>query len=122
MLRYHVKHWEENARRGSDCRSMLFSAPDHFNMTGGSDRRLRVASAAFPGIGTSLLSVISSGHEIDLADDDFLTIMLPTRGVTQVRVDRKGHVVREGRCWPSARLSGGRRWTGAGIETFAPMS
>lgn len=87
---------------------MLFSAPDHFNMTGGSDRRLRVASAAFPGIGTSLLSVISSGHEIDLADDDFLTIMLPTRGVTQVRVDRKGHVVREGEV---LALGPSERWT-----------
>ena len=108
MLRYDVKHWEESARRGSDCRSMLFSAPDHFNMTGGSDRRLRVASAAFPGIGTSLLSVISSGHEIDLADDDFLTIMLPTRGVTQVRVDRKAHVVREGEV---LALGPSERWT-----------
>ncbi|MFG6564463.1 helix-turn-helix domain-containing protein [Sulfitobacter sp. 1A13421] len=46
MLRYDVKHWEESARRGSDCRSMLFSAPDHFNMTGGSDRRLQEAFRA----------------------------------------------------------------------------
>lgn len=59
-------------------------------------RHLSVDTAEFPEIGISLLSVVSSGHEIDLADENFLTIMLPTKGVTKVRKNKKEHVIGEG--------------------------
>ena len=96
MLSYEAKHWNETANRRGDCRSLLFSAPDRFNMSRGSNRHLNVNSVNFPIIGTSLLSVASSGHEIDLADDKFLTVMLPTRGVTRVRMDRKEQIIGAG--------------------------
>ena len=67
MLTYEAKHWEERASRRGDYRSTLFSAPDAFNMSRGPDRHLRVKSATFPLIGTSLLNESSSGQEIDLA-------------------------------------------------------
>ncbi|EAQ03492.1 transcriptional regulator, AraC family protein [Pseudooceanicola batsensis HTCC2597] len=108
MLNYHSKLWDERARGRADFQSLLFSAPDHFNMSKGPDRRLRVASADFPGIGTSLLSVTSSGHEIDLADDKFLTVMMPTRGRTLVRMDRQQQVIRED---DSLALGPSERWT-----------
>lgn len=108
MLNYQLKNWQENARHRADFQSMLFSAPDHFNMTRGPDRRLQVASADFPGIGTSLISVSSSGHEIDLADTRFLTIMLPTRGRTQVRMENRDRVIHEG---TALALGPSERWT-----------
>ncbi|MAY86161.1 MAG: AraC family transcriptional regulator [Pseudooceanicola sp.] len=108
MLTYEAKHWEERASRRGDYRSTLFSAPDAFNMSRGPDRHLRVNSATFPLIGTSLLSVSSSGHEIDLADESFLTIMLPTRGVTRVRMDRTERVIGEG---GALALGPSERWT-----------
>ncbi len=108
MLTYEAKHWEETASGRGDYRSTLFSAPDAFNMSRGRNRHLRVNSATFPLIGTSLLSVASSGHDIDLADDSFLTIMLPTRGVTRVRMDRKERVIAEG---GALALGPSERWT-----------
>ena len=108
MLTYEAKLWDEIANRRDVSRSMLFSAPDHFNMSPGGKRHLRVASATFPGIETSLLRVSSSGHEIDLADDNFLTIMLPTHGVTVVRMDRHERVIGEG---AALALGPSERWT-----------
>ncbi|MBN9675425.1 helix-turn-helix domain-containing protein [Salipiger bermudensis] len=108
MLTYEVKRWEETASGLGDYRATLFSAPDAFNMARGRNRHLRVNSATFPLIGTSLLSVASSGHDIDLADDNFLTIMLPTRGVTRVRMDRTQRVITEGGV---LALGPSERWT-----------
>lgn len=108
MLTYSARQWEENARGRADFQSLLFSAPDHFNMSSGPDRRLRVASADFPAIGTSLIGVVSSGHEIDLADDRFLTIMMPVRGQTRVRMERQDRIVREG---AALALGPSERWT-----------
>ena len=108
MLTYEAKHWEETASGRDDYRSTLFSAPDAFNMSRGRNRHLKVHSATFPLIGTSLLSVASSGHDIDLADDNFLTIMLPTRGVTRVRMDRKERIIEEG---GALALGPSERWT-----------
>lgn len=108
MLNYNSKDWHETARGSTDFKSLLFSAPDNFNMTKGQDRRLRVASADFSGIGTSLLSVRSSGHEIDLADNAFLTVMMPTRGRTLVRMGRKDRMIAEG-C--ALALGPSERWT-----------
>lgn len=108
MLTYEAKHWKETTSGRVDYRSTLFSAPDAFNMARGRNRHLRVNSATFPLIGTSLLSVASSGHDIDLADDNFLTIMLPTRGVTRVRMDRTERVITEG---AALALGPSERWT-----------
>ncbi|WP_269390884.1 AraC family transcriptional regulator [Hoeflea alexandrii] len=108
MLNYASKHWDENESRSSDYRSLLFSAPGQFNMTRDRNRCLRVSSAQFPVIGVSLLSVVSSGHEIDLADDSFLTVMLPTRGLTKVRMDRREQVIGEG---TALALGPSERWT-----------
>ncbi len=77
-------------------------------MSKGSNRRLRVTSADFPSIGTSLLNVVSSGHEIDLADDRFLTVMIPTRGRTQVRMERSQRTIQEG---AALALGPSERWT-----------
>ena len=108
MLNYVSKHWEENESRSSGYRSLLFSAPDQFSMTRDRNRRLRVSSAQFPVIGVSLLSVVSSGHEIDLADDAFLTVMLPTRGLAKVRMDRREQAIPEGN---ALALGPSERWT-----------
>ncbi|KGM48914.1 AraC family transcriptional regulator [Pseudooceanicola atlanticus] len=108
MLSYHSKHWEESARSRADFGSLLFSAPDHFNMSKGRDRKLIVNSADFPDIGTSLLSVTSSGHEIDLADDKYLTVMIPTHGQTHVHMDRRKTVIQEG---SALALGPSERWT-----------
>jgi hypothetical protein len=108
MLNHHSKHWEENARRRADFGGVLFSAPEHFNMSKGRDRKLIVNSAEFPEIGTSLLSVTSSGHEIDLADDRYLTIMIPTQGQTHVHMDRRKTVIKEG---AALALGPSERWT-----------
>lgn len=108
MLTFEAKHWEETATDRGAYRSMLFSAPDAFNMSRGRKRHLRVNSATFPLIGTSLLSVASSGHDIDLADESFLTIMLPTRGVTRVRMGRRERVIAEG---GALALGPSERWT-----------
>lgn len=108
MLTFEAKHWEEAASSRGDYRSTLFSTPDTFHMSRGRNRHLRVASATFPLIGTSLLSVASSGHEIDLADDSFLTIMLPTRGVSRVRLDRQERVIVGG---AALALGPSERWT-----------
>ena len=108
MLLYETKKWDERANSRGDYRSLLFSAPDNFNMTPGRDRHLKVASATFPQIGASLLNVVSSGHEIDLADDNFLTIMLPTRGATRVRMDRKERTIEQG---AALALGPSERWT-----------
>lgn len=96
MLTYEAKLWKESASNRGDYRAPLFSAPDHFHMSRGTNRHLTVETATFPVIGTSLIRAASSGHEIDLTDDSFLTIMLPTRGVTRVRMDRKERVIGEG--------------------------
>lgn len=108
MLNYHSKHWEENARSRADFGSLLFSAPDHFNMSAGRDRKLFVSSAEFPDIGTSLLSVTSSGHEIDLADDKYLTVMIPTLGHTDVHVARRKTAIEQG---TALALGPSERWT-----------
>lgn len=96
MLTYEAKRWEESMSRGGDYRSLLFSTPENFNMSRGNNRYLKVTSARFPVIGTSLLRVTSSGHEIDVTDEKFLTIMLPTQGATRVRTGRDVRVIREG--------------------------
>ncbi|MGI3169923.1 helix-turn-helix domain-containing protein [Pseudooceanicola sp. C21-150M6] len=108
MLNYQSRHWEENARSRADFGSFLFSAPDHFNMSKGRDRKLTVNSAEFPKIGTSLLSVTSTGHEIDLADNKYLTVMIPTHGQTRVRLDRRTTVIEEG---AALALGPSERWT-----------
>ncbi|MBN9888968.1 AraC family transcriptional regulator [Salipiger abyssi] len=108
MLSYHSRHWKENARGRADFGSLLFSAPDHFDMSNGPDRKLSIHSAAFPDIGTSLLGVTSSGHEIDLADDKYLTVMIPTRGRTHVHMDRRKSVIEEG---AALALGPSERWT-----------
>jgi len=108
MLSYQSRHWKENARGRVDFGALLFSAPDHFNMSNGRDRKLSINSAAFPDIGTSLLSVTSSGHEIDLADDKYLTVMIPTQGRTHVHIDRRKSVIEEG---AALALGPSERWT-----------
>ncbi len=108
MLTYKAKHWEESARNRGDYRAPLFSAPDHFDMSRGTNRHLTVETATFPVIGTNLIRAASSGHEIDLTDDSFLTIMLPTRGVTRVRMDRKERIIGEG---AALALGPSERWT-----------
>ncbi|EAU47304.1 AraC family transcriptional regulator [Salipiger bermudensis] len=108
MLDYAEKHWEEKVSLRGDFRATLFSAPERFTMSRGRDRHLKVASASFPAIGTSLIDVASSGHEIELADDNFLTIMLPTHGVTRVRMDRKEQIIEEN---SALGLGPSERWT-----------
>lgn len=108
MLKYETKHWDETASRRGDYRAALFSAPGAFNMSRGRDRHLKVTSAEFPMIGTSLLDVSSSGHDIGLADDNFLTIMLPKRGITRVRIDRDERVIRPRE---AVALGPSERWT-----------
>lgn len=108
MLTYAAKSWEDSPGAPGDYRTPLFSAPDRFRMTRGSNRCLRVTSAVFPGIGTSLHGVASSGHEIDLVDETFLTLMLPLRGVTRVRMDRREQAIQEGM---ALALGPSARWT-----------
>ena len=108
MLRHTAKRWREDTHAFSNFRSTLFSAPEHFKLRRADRRHLSVDTVEFPEIGTSLLSVVSSGHEINLADENFLTIMLPTQGVTKVRKDKKVHVIGEGFALafgPSERLT-----------------
>ncbi|GLT08365.1 AraC family transcriptional regulator [Sulfitobacter porphyrae] len=108
MLTYTAKSWEDSPGARGGYRTPLFSVPDHFRMTRGTNRCLRVASAMFPGMGTSVHGVASSGHEIDLVDDTFLTLMLPLRGVTRVRMERREQVIQEGM---ALALAPSARWT-----------
>ncbi len=108
MLKYSSKHWDDAGRPGPDCRAALFSAADQFHMIPGARRSLQVQAATFPGLGASLLSVQSSGHEINLEDSRFLTFMMPSAGLTQVRMDRRQHRIGEGQV---LALSPCERWT-----------
>ncbi len=74
-----------DSRAGDGLNQMLFSRANSFRMAETNRLHLAVRVARLSTPSCSIIRVTSSGHEIDLVDDDLATIMLPLSGTVRVR-------------------------------------
>ena len=79
--RIYAKSWGDE----DGLRQMLLSKARSFRMTDSRHRYLAVHCAQLDLPLASVVRVGSSGHMIDLVDDEVITVMLPLRGMVRVR-------------------------------------
>ena len=108
-MQYTARELAGNSTGKDSMGDMLFSRANAFRMVGASRRHLAIRVARFEIAPISIIKVASSGHEIDLTDDDVTTVMLPLAGVVGVstahdhyQADRTGSLT----FLPSGRRTG----------------
>ena len=96
MLNYTSERWTEGTSAPGRHTALLFSRAARFDFLTRSKRALAVRRASFDNSSISLLGVTSSGHQIELTDEDSMTLMFPVRGRLEVVHDRRLLVKRDG--------------------------
>ena len=96
MLNYTSERWTEGTSAPGRHTALLFSRAARFDFLTRSKRALAVRRASFDNSSISLLGVTSSGHQIELTDEDSMTLMFPVRGRLEVVHDRRLLVERDG--------------------------
>lgn len=88
MIEFSAFEWSDRNSGLGAARKGTFSRPETFRMSEGPGKHLTVANAKLNWSGVSLLRVESSGHDIELVDEETLTIMMPVQG--ELRVSAHG--------------------------------
>lgn len=89
---YSARTYDDRSRGGRGPDEMLFSRASEFHLMEAPRRQLSVHVAHLDIPSASILRVTSSGHEIDLVDDELVTVMLPLVGVVRVNVGEHRHM------------------------------
>jgi AraC-like DNA-binding protein len=103
MIEFSALEWSDRDAGLGSARKAIVSRPEKFRMSERPEQHLRVSNARLNWSGVNLLRVESSGHDIELLDEEALTIMMPVCG--ELRVSAHGHDYRT---------------SGAGNLTFLP--
>lgn len=69
---------------------------NYFRVADTPKKEVSIAVAAFDTTGTNVMSIVSSGHEIDVTDTGSWTLMVPTSGTVEVNCNQRDYTAKAG--------------------------
>lgn len=84
-MKYSQAHWVDRGSGFDKSDQLLFTDHNSFKMREAPRRELHTGIGSLDAFDASFMNIESSGHEIDVCDDTYLTVMLPVQGKVAVQ-------------------------------------